>query len=134
MRLPILATAALLILPAVAAAQEPVHPGQAVFAQCRACHQVGPNARNGVGPQLNGLFGRTAGTVEGYNYSPAYKTPDVQSKVWNEENFTTYIRDPRSVTPGTRMVFAGLKNDEQIRNLIGYLSQFNADGSRRPAQ
>jgi cytochrome c len=104
--------------------------GERVFAQCRACHQVGETARNTVGPQLNGLFGRQAGTVAGFNYSPAYKTPAVAEKVWSEENFTAYIRDPRSVTPGTRMVFAGLRNDGQIANLIAYLKQFGADGKR----
>lgn len=117
--------------PQLASAQDAA-AGQRVFAQCRACHQIGPTARNGVGPELNGLFGRTAGTAPGYNYSDAYKRPEVASKVWNEENFTTYIRDPRGVTPGTRMVFAGLRNDQQIADLIAYLKTFAADG--KPAQ
>jgi cytochrome c len=110
-------------------AQDPPHPGQAVFNQCRACHQVGPTARNGVGPQLNGLFGRKAGSVAGYNYSDAYKSLD---KVWSPENFTTYIQDPRGVTPGTKMVFAGIKGEgaeQKIKDLIGFLSQYQADGS-----
>jgi cytochrome c len=106
--------------------------GERVFAQCRACHQVGETARSTLGPHLNGLFGRQAGSVEGFNYSPAYKTPEVAGKVWSEENFTTYIRDPRAVTPGTRMVFAGIRNDGQIANLIAYLKQFGADGKRAP--
>lgn len=104
--------------------------GERVFAQCRACHQVGETARNGVGPHLNGLFGRTAGTVQGYTYSEAFKRPEVASKVWSEENFATYIRDPRQVTPGTRMVFAGLRQDAQIANLVAYLRQFDASGKR----
>ncbi|QCK86283.1 cytochrome c family protein [Phreatobacter aquaticus] len=134
MRIIIASAAGLLLSASIASAQDaPPHPGQAVFAQCRACHQVGPTARNGVGPQLNGLFGRTAGSVAGYNYSPAYKTPEVTAKVWSEENFAAYIRDPRTVTPGTRMVFAGLRNDDQIKNLIGYLALFNPDGSPRAA-
>ncbi|MBN8940284.1 MAG: cytochrome c family protein [Rhizobiales bacterium] len=117
--------------PQLASAQDAA-AGQRVFAQCRACHQIGPTARNGVGPELNGLIGRTAGTAPGYNYSDAYKRPEVASKVWSEENFTTYIRDPRGVTPGTRMVFAGLRNDQQITDLIAYLKTFAADG--KPAQ
>lgn len=104
--------------------------GERVFAQCRACHQVGETARNLVGPQLNGLFGRTAGSVAGYAYSAAFKTPEIAAKVWSEENFTTYIRNPRAVTPGTRMVFPGLRSDSQIENLIAYLKQFGADGKR----
>jgi cytochrome c len=117
--------------PAAAAPSAPdAAAGERVFAQCRACHQVGETARNTVGPQLNGLFGRQAGTVPGFNYSPAYKTPAVAEKVWSEENFTAYIRDPRAVTPGTRMVFAGLRNEGQIVNLIAYLKQFAADGKR----
>lgn len=104
--------------------------GERVFAQCRACHQVGETARNLVGPQLNGLFGRQAGTIQGFNYSPAYKTPEVAAKVWSPENFSTYIRNPRAVTPGTRMVFAGIRSETQIADLIAYLKQFGADGKR----
>jgi cytochrome c len=100
--------------------------GQRVFNQCRACHQVGETARNAVGPQLNGLFGREAGSVEGYSYSRAF---DGLDKVWDEENFTVYIRNPRQVTPGTKMVFAGLRNDQQIKDLTAYLAQFNEDGT-----
>jgi cytochrome c len=129
MRIAIAAAAAVFLAPSVASARDAA-AGERVFAQCRACHQMGPTARNGVGPQLNGLFGRTAGTVAGYNYSPAYKTPEVTAKVWSEENFTAYIRDPRTVTPGTRMVFAGIKNEQQITDLIAYLKQFAADGTR----
>jgi cytochrome c len=100
--------------------------GQRVFNQCRACHQVGETARNAVGPHLNGLFGREAGSVEGYNYSRAF---DGLDKVWDEENFAVYIRNPRQVTPGTKMVFAGLRNDQQIIDLTAYLAQFNEDGT-----
>jgi len=100
--------------------------GQRVFNQCRACHQVGENARNAVGPHLNGLFGREAGSVKGYNYSRAFDDLD---KVWDEENFAVYIRNPRQVTPGTKMVFAGLRNDQQIADLTAYLAQFNEEGS-----
>lgn len=102
--------------------------GERVFNQCRACHQVGPTARNGVGPQLNGLFGRNKGTVQGYTYSAAYQA--LTTTQWTPENFTVYIKDPRGVTPGTKMVFAGLRDDTQIANLIAYLRQFAADGTR----
>lgn len=121
------AAATLFLLPGVQAAQagDPA-AGQRVFNQCRACHQVGETARNTVGPQLNGLFGREAGSLEDYNYSAAFENLD---KVWDHENFAVYIRNPRQVTPGTKMVFAGLRNDQQIADLIAYLDQFNADGT-----
>jgi cytochrome c len=67
--------------------------GEKVFAQCRACHQVGENAKNAVGPHLNGLFGRTAGSVEGYNYSPANKNSGI---TWDEAVFREYIQNPRA--------------------------------------
>jgi cytochrome c len=102
--------------------------GERIFNQCRACHQVGPTARNGVGPQLNGLFGRNKGSVPNYTYSAAYQA--IKDQKWDEENFTVYIKDPRGVTPGTKMVYAGLKDETQIKNLIAYLKQFGADGAR----
>lgn len=102
--------------------------GKRVFTQCRACHQVGETAKNGVGPQLNGLFGRKAGSVEGYNYSNAFKALD---KVWSEENFAVYIVNPRQVTPGTKMVYAGLRDEQRIKDLTAYLAQFNEDGTTK---
>jgi cytochrome c len=116
--------------PAAAPAAGDATAGERVFAQCRACHQVGETARNLVGPNLNGLFGRQAGSVAGFNYSPAFKTPAVAEKVWSPENFAVYIRNPREVTPGTRMVFAGIRSENQIADLIAYLRQFGADGKR----
>ncbi|MGQ3360736.1 MAG: c-type cytochrome [Phreatobacter sp.] len=118
--------------PAAPAAAAPAEGGDAaagerIFAQCRACHQVGPTARVGVGPPLNGIFGRKAGSFPNFNYSPAYRTLD---KTWDEANFRVYIRNPREVTPGTRMVFNGLRDETQITNLIAYLKQFNAEGQR----
>jgi cytochrome c len=102
--------------------------GERLFNQCRACHQLGETARNGVGPQLNGLFtGRKAGTAAGYTYSDAYKSLD---KAWSEDNFRVYIKDPRGVTPGTKRVYAGMKDDTQITNLIAFLKQWGADGKR----
>lgn len=104
--------------------------GEKVFLQCRACHQVGETAKNGVGPQLNGILSgqRKAGTAAGYTYSNAYKALD---KTWTEENFRVYIKDPRGVTPGTKMIYPGLKDDAQITNLIAYLKQFGPDGKKK---
>jgi len=122
--------AAIAALPFIAfaapASAQDAEAGQRVFAQCRACHQVGETARNGVGPNLNGLFGREAGSVEGYNYSAAFQGLD---KVWDEENFAVYIQNPRQVTPGTKMVYAGLRDEQRIKDLTAYLAQFNEDGT-----
>lgn len=102
--------------------------GEKVFAQCRACHQTGENAKNAVGPHLNGLFGRTAGSVEGYNYSPANKNSGI---TWDEAVFREYIQNPRAKIPGTKMVYAGLKDEQRINDLIAYLKQFDATGKKQ---
>ena len=101
--------------------------GEKTFAQCRACHQVGENAKNAVGPVLNGLFGRPAGTVEGYTYSPANKNSGI---TWDEATFRDYIKNPRAKIPGTKMVYAGLKDEQRINDLVAYLKQFNAQGQK----
>ncbi|HEV2606237.1 MAG TPA: cytochrome c family protein [Microvirga sp.] len=119
-------SAALLVIAAPAFAQDPA-AGERVYAQCRACHQVGENAKNAVGPVLNGLFGRQAGTVEGYNYSPANKNSGI---TWDEAVFREYIKDPRAKIPGTKMVYAGLKDEQRITDLIAYLKQFDATGKK----
>jgi cytochrome c len=115
--------------PGAASAQDAA-AGERIFLQCRTCHQLGETARNAVGPQLNGLFNdRKKGTAAGYSYSNAYKS--LTDQTWTVENFTTYIKDPRGVTPGTKMVYAGLKDETQIKNLIAYLQQFGPDGKKK---
>lgn len=101
--------------------------GEKVFARCRACHQVGETAKNAVGPHLNGLFGRKAGTVEGYNYSAANKNSGI---TWDDKNFSEYIADPKKFMPGNKMAFAGLKKEGEIADLTTYLKQFGPDGKK----
>src|SRR5918997_4911251 len=101
--------------------------GERVFAQCRACHQIGETAKNAVGPVLNGLFGRKAGTIEGYSYSPANKNSGI---TWDEATFSEYIKDPKAKVPGTKMVYAGLKDEQRIKDLTAYLRQFDASGQK----
>lgn len=105
--------------------------GERVYLQCRACHQVGETARNLVGPKLNGLFGRKSGTVEGYSYSAANKNANI---TWDEATFREYIVNPRGRVPGTKMVFAGLKNPQQVSDLIAYLKQFDESGKKVAVQ
>jgi len=103
--------------------------GEKVFAQCRACHQIGPTAKNGVGPQLNGVIGRAAGSVAGYSYTPANKNSGL---TWDEATFSTYIASPQAVIKGTKMAFAGVKDPQKVKDLFAYLKQFNAEGSKVP--
>jgi cytochrome c len=101
--------------------------GEKVFVQCRACHQIGENAKNAVGPELNGLFGRKAGTVAGYSYSAANKNSGI---TWDEATFREYIKDPKAKIPGTKMTFPGLKNPKQVDDVVAYLKQFDATGKK----
>ena len=109
----------------VALAQD-ADKGKQVFAVCMACHRIGPGATNLVGPELNGLDGRHSGSVAGYDYSDANKKSGI---VWNEDEFKKYIHDPQGVVPGTKMLFAGIKNDQMVNDLWAYVSQFDADGN-----
>lgn len=102
--------------------------GEKVYGQCRACHQIGPGAKNVVGPELNGLFGRKAGSVEGYTYSPANKASGL---TWDEATFRDYIKDPRAKIPGTKMIYAGLKDEKRVDDLVAYLAQFDAAGQKK---
>ena len=99
--------------------------GKSIFNKCRACHQIGENAKNMVGPVLNGLFGRKAGSIEGFNYSEANKTSGV---TWDEATFREYIKNPKAKIPNTKMVFVGLSDDQDIDDLIAYLKQYGPDG------
>jgi cytochrome c len=101
--------------------------GETKFRVCKVCHQVGENAKNFVGPELNGVVGRKAGTVAGYNYSDANKNSGL---TWDEDTLTKYLRSPRAVAPGTKMAFPGLPNDDDIANIIAYLKQFGPDGKK----
>src|SRR6478736_8466799 len=102
--------------------------GEQSFRKCSPCHAVGDGATNKVGPVLNGLDGRKSGTIEGYSYSDANKKADI---TWNEASFKDYIKAPMTKVPGTKMAFAGIKNDAEIANLWAYLAQFKADGSKK---
>jgi cytochrome c len=119
---------ALLIATAGASSAQDVAAGEQSFKKCLPCHSVGEDARNKVGPVLNGLEGRKSGTVEGFSYSEANKAAAI---IWNDESFLDYIKDPRAKIPGTKMVFAGIKNEKEATDLWAYLKQFKADGSKK---
>lgn len=102
--------------------------GKTAFNKCMACHAIGADAKNKVGPELNGLDGRKAGTVPDYNYSDANKNSGI---TWNEANFKEYIKDPKAKVPGTKMAFSGVKNETEVNNLWAYVSQFDKDGKTK---
>src|SRR3954462_13241633 len=126
MRLAILSAASILAALGSAQAQDAA-AGEKVFTQCRACHQIGESAKSAVGPGLNGLFGRHSGSVEGYNYSPANKNSGI---TWDEATFREYIKDPRAKIPGTNMIYAGIKDEQRVNDLVAYLKQFDASGKK----
>ena len=105
-----------------------VAAGEQSFKKCLPCHSIGPGAKNKVGPELNGLDGRKAGTAPDYSYSDANKNSGI---TWSKEAFEDYITDPRAKIPGTKMIFPGIKNEKERENLWAYLSQFKADGEKK---
>jgi cytochrome c len=99
--------------------------GAEVFKKCRACHDVGPEAKNKVGPLLNGIIGRSAGTVDGFVYSDANKQAGTKGLTWSEEVMFKYLEAPLSFMPGTKMAFAGLKDAQDRKDVIAYLKKFS---------
>ena len=117
-------SAAVIALSVLAPAQanaEDLANGAAQFRKCRACHDVGPNARNKVGPHLNGIFGRTAGSVSGFNYSDAMKTAGSKNLAWDDESLNGYLESPTTYLPSNKMAFAGVKDEKDRADLIAYL-------------
>ncbi len=93
--------------------------GAKVYKKCIVCHDI-ETEKNKVGPHLVGVFGRTAGSVEGFRYSQALSNSGI---VWDDETITAYMRNPRTYIPGNRMAFAGLKSDQDIIDVIAYMKQ-----------
>jgi cytochrome c len=102
--------------------------GKTSFNKCLACHAIGEGAKNKVGPELNGLDGRKSGTAEGYSYSDANKNSGI---TWNKQVFLEYIKEPNAKIPGTKMVFAGIKNEKEANDLWAYIAQFDKDGKTK---
>lgn len=119
---------ALMILGAVfafapfgAAMAQDAAAGQRVFNQCRACHTINEGGRNGVGPNLHGVWERPAGSIQGFRYSAGMQTVAQAGLVWNEDNLRRYLAAPREVVPGGSMAFAGIRNEQQLNDLLAYL-------------
>jgi cytochrome c len=122
-----IAIVALAFSAGVAAAGD-IAAGEKSFAKCKACHTIGENAKNMIGPAQNGLKGRKAGTVAGYDYSDANKNSGI---VWDEATFKEYIKNPQAKIPGTKMSFPGIKNEKEADDLWSFLEQFGSDGKKK---
>jgi cytochrome c len=97
--------------------------GEKIYTQkCKVCHQIGEGARNFVGPELNGLIGRKAGSLPDYNYTDATKESYI---VWDMATLKEYLADPKAKIPGTKMIFVGLPKESDRDNLVAYLAQFD---------
>jgi len=120
-RLLLAAAAAFALGHAPAVQAQDVDAGSRVFNQCRACHTINAGGRNGVGPNLHGVFERKAASIEGFRYSANLRQLGEGGLVWNAESLNRYLTNPKDVAPQGSMAFAGIRNDEQRANLIAYL-------------
>jgi cytochrome c len=125
MKMALVVAAAIAALSAQTALAQDVAAGEQSFKKCLPCHAIGDGAKNKVGPVLNGIDGRHSGSVADYSYSDANKNSGI---TWDETQFLDYIKDPRAKIKGTKMIFPGIKNETEAKNLWAYLKQFGADG------
>lgn len=120
--------AGLIATTGIAGAQEAlVAEGESVFRRCQACHAIGEGATHRVGPQLNDVVGRQAGSLEDYNYSQAMQTAGEEGLVWDEETLSEFLESPAAMVPGTKMVFPGLRQEEQIEAVIAFLKSHSEE-------
>ncbi|MBV9860609.1 MAG: cytochrome c family protein [Alphaproteobacteria bacterium] len=112
--------ALLAALPAKGASAADVEAGKNAFARCRVCHTLAAGAGSTVGPNLHGVYGRKAGTAEGFRYSEAMKASGI---VWDDDTLAHFLRDPKGTVPGNRMAFPGISDETELQNLLAFLKQ-----------
>ncbi len=98
--------------------------GEKVFGKCKACHTVGEGGKNRSGPHLDGLIGRTMGSVDGFKYSKGFIEAGEAGQVWTEEELAAFLAKPKEYMKGTKMSFAGLRSDDDITAITAYLGSF----------
>lgn len=123
MRVWMLAAAALAMAPLGGAVAQDADAGARVFNQCRACHTINQGGRNGVGPNLYGVWGRAAGSIEAFRYSAPMRAKAGEGLTWTEANLRAYLTDPKAVVPAGSMSFAGIRNEQQLNDLLAYLQR-----------
>lgn len=120
MRLGWILGGALMLAPMGGAVAQDAEAGQRVFNQCRACHTINQGGRNGVGPNLWAVFERQAGSIEGFRYSAPMRERAANLR-WDEATLRAYLTDPKAVVPGGSMAFNGIRNEQQLNDLIAFL-------------
>jgi cytochrome c len=105
--------------------------GEQVFRQCGLCHTIGPHAAVKLGPPLNGVAGRVWGSWPHYGYSAGLVAGHNAGKVWDDAALDQWLMAPQKMVPGTKMLFAGLHNPQQLADVVAYLKQFDEDGAKR---
>jgi cytochrome c len=103
-----------------------IEAGEGAFRQCSSCHQVGADARNRTGPNLNGILGRTIGSVDGFRYSNTFQDAAEAGDVWTADAIAAFLIDPRGAMPGTKMAFRGVRNEEDIAAILAYIESIGA--------
>ena len=130
-RIVIIAVFAFITTTTFAFADGDIENGEKVYKKCKACHMVGENAKNRVGPPLNGIINQVWGVIPDFKYSKPLLEGRKAERVWDVATLDAYLKKPKDVIPKGKMVFAGLKKDKDRVDVIEYLKTFNADGSRR---
>jgi cytochrome c len=103
------------------AAAQDAEAGKRIFNQCRACHSIEAGGKNGVGPNLHGIVGRKAGSIEGFRYSANLKEKAEGGLTWDEATLRSYITNPKALLPAGSMSYPGLKNEQSLNDLLAFL-------------
>lgn len=106
--------------------------GEEVFEYCSGCHQVGKGAENGIGPHLNGIFGREAGALEDFKYSKGLKREGRNGMVWDLRHLDAYLENPKALVSDTRMSFDGLESKKERNDVMAYLRLFSDNPQNIP--
>jgi len=102
-----------------------IEAGEAAFRQCSTCHEIGEGAKNKTGPHLNDVFGRTAGSIDGFRYSRPFVAAGEEGLVWTTETVHDFLMQPRDYIKGTRMSFRGFRDEADIAAVIAYLQTYS---------